>query len=87
MSELLLSASEVEKLLVELKGSITRPECRTCECFQGFLAQLEGDCEPEALSTIRSIEVPDGLLHACLGCDPCPPADVYTRYLIEQRST
>jgi len=78
----MLSSREVESLVETLKNSVTRPECRTCECFQGFLAQLEEDCEPGALPIIRSIEVPDGLLHACLGCDPCPPADVYTRYLM-----
>lgn len=83
MTERLLSTVKVEMLLTELKASLTRPECRTCECFQGFLAQLEGDCEPAALPLIQSMEVADAQLHACLGCDPCPPADVYTRYLID----
>ncbi len=86
MTEHLLSHSDVEKLLSELEASITRTECRTCECFQGFLAQLEGDCEPAALPLIRLKEVPDDQLHSCLGCDPCPPADVYTRYLIDRQS-
>lgn len=83
----MLTVREVEKLLNELEASIARPECRTCECFQGFLAQLEGDCEPAALPKIQSMEVPDDQLHSCLGCDPCPPADVYTRYLIERKKT
>lgn len=84
--ERLLSIDDVEHLLSQLEESITRPECRTCECFQGFLAQLEGDSEPEALSIIHTKEVPEDQLHSCLGCAPCPPADVYTRYLISCRN-
>ncbi len=86
MPERLLSTGDIKSLLTELEVSITRSECRTCECFQGFLAQLEGDCKPEALPLIQSMEVSDDRLHACLGCDPCPPADIYTRYLMDQQT-
>jgi len=77
-----MGAKGIKELVEELKGSVIREECRTCECFQGFIAQLEMDFEnilPDA--DLHDMKVEPEKMHCCLGCSPCPPADVYSRYL------
>ncbi len=79
MTERRLSLDEVRKLVNEIKGSVIRKECWSCDCFQAFLAQLEIDGTPGAVQQIHSLEVSAKEIHPCLGCDPCPPAEVFTR--------
>ncbi len=79
-----LSKSETARILRKLKESAPLEECLTCECFQGLIAQLEVDAPFDISELAASLQVADSDLHKCLGCDPCPPADVYTEYLIEK---
>lgn len=76
-----LSTRDVEAMLLALKKSVRREECFTCDCLQGFLTQLEMDAEPAAAELIESLKVPSAQMHGCLGCDPCPPGQVYADYL------
>jgi len=81
MTERRLSLEEVRKLVNEAKASSIRKECFSCDCFQAFLTQLEIDGTPGALQQIHSLQVSPQEIHPCLGCNPCPPAEVFTRYL------
>jgi hypothetical protein len=73
-----ITHKEVVKILEDLKDSLPRAECQTCECYQGFLIQLE----IEALEIIKDLTDPLKVnsfeMHGCLGCDPCPPAEAFT---------
>jgi len=79
-----LSLDDVRKLVNELKASAVRKECWSCDCFQAFLAQLQIDGTPGAVQQVRSLEVSAEKIHPCMGCNPCPPAEVFTRYLDEK---
>lgn len=75
----------LERLLEDLKGSVTRQECWSCECLQGLLVQLEIDFK-DVLPCAGLEELKVGLeeTHKCLGCEPCGPGEVYTEYLLEE---
>lgn len=73
--------NEIQKLLEQLKDIVTKEDCWSCECLQGFLTQLEVDTAEDISDIIDSLKINAGLVHECLGCNPCPPAEVYTKYL------
>jgi len=76
-----LNKDKVQALVQELENSIIRPECLTCDCFQGLLTQLELDC-PENISDLTSrLKTPTEKMHGCLGCDPCPGGALFAQYL------
>jgi len=77
-----LKESDVSHQLNALKKSVIIEECWNCECFQGFLAELEGDMEEGVyVEELGTLHVERSKVHACLGCQPCPPAAVYSKYL------
>lgn len=55
-------------------------KCRDCECLQGALMQLRIDVPQLKAGIDRLLS---GNLHKCPGCKPCPPADLWERYLKE----
>jgi len=76
-----LNRQYAEKIIAELENSIARPECLTCDCFQGLLTQLELDC-PEGVSDLTGrLKTPTEKMHGCLGCDPCPGGALFAQYL------
>jgi len=76
-----LSRNQVQEIVKELENSVARPECLTCDCFQGLLTQLELDC-PEDISDLTSrLKTPTEKMHGCLGCDPCPGGALFAQYL------
>jgi hypothetical protein len=72
---------KVRQILDRVRDSIRHDECWTCDCLQGFLAQLEMDAEPAAAELIEPLKVPATQMHGCLGCDPCPPGAAFADYL------
>jgi hypothetical protein len=80
-----LAAGEVEVLLDRLKDAAMRQECWSCECLRGFLAQMELDAAQDAQPLLAKHRVPAQNIHACLGCEPCPPAEIFAEYLIRKR--
>ena len=76
-----LSIKSIEAMLLALRRSVRREECFTCDCLQGFLTQLEIDAEPAAAELVEPLKAPATQMHCCLGCDPCPPGEVYADYL------
>jgi hypothetical protein len=79
-----LTAEDIGALLVRLKDALTRPECRSCECLQGFLSQMELDAAPDAKPLLTKQRVPPKKICACLGCEPCPPAAIFAEYLLRR---
>ena len=77
----LLSLAEVRELIKKAEVSFRHEECKTCECYLGYVTQLEIDSAPEAREYLASIQPDREEIHACLGCDPCPPGMLYSQYL------
>lgn len=80
-----LTKVEVEAFLTRLRQEMPRPECWSCECMQGFLAQLELDAADDARVLVAEHRMSPGEAHRCLGCEPCPPADIFAEYLMRKR--
>jgi len=76
----------VEALLDRLQSQTTRPECWSCECLQGFIAQMEVDAAPEAKPLLAKHKIPPGKICASRGCEPCPPAEIFAEYLMRRRN-
>ncbi|MFP3937144.1 MAG: hypothetical protein ACLFVW_02290 [Phycisphaerae bacterium] len=76
-----LSRENVSDLLQQLRGAMRHRACWTCDCFQGFLRQLEMDADEDVSDLMDPLKVSADEVHGCLGCDPCPPGEVYTEYL------
>jgi hypothetical protein len=81
-----LTKTEVEAVLVRLRKETLRSECWSCECMQGFLAQLELDATEDAKPLLAEHRTPPKETHSCLGCEPCPPADIFAEYLMRTRN-
>jgi len=76
-----LTAGQARKLLTQLEQSAPREACWSCECLQGFLTQLEPDATNDARLLLGDYKVRPERLHGCLGCEPCPPAEVFADHL------
>lgn len=72
-----LSRKEASRILEDQVGLLPRAECRACECFQGFLVQLEIETAEDIRDLTGPLKVNPFEMHHCLGCDPCPPAEAF----------
>jgi len=75
-------ARDVDALVERVRSVVTRRECWSCACLQGFLAQMELDAARGAKRRARQHKIPPKEIHACLGCEPCPPATLFAAYLM-----
>jgi hypothetical protein len=75
------SRSQVRRLLDQARQSFPHEACLTCECFLGYLAQLAIDSGEEGGSLLAEMKIARARTHSCLGCDPCPPANLFAIYL------
>ena len=75
-----LTRQEVIDSVADFAKDIPRPECLTCDCFQGFLTQLELDTEDYVSDVIEKWKIDRSEMHECLGCDPCPPGAAFAKY-------
>jgi hypothetical protein len=73
----MITHKEALKIIGDLKGSLPRDECRTCECYQGFLVQIGIEASEDIRDLTDPLKVKTFEMHGCLGCDPCPPADAF----------
>lgn len=80
-----LTRDDVRDILDGLERSIARPECRTCDCLAGLVTRLELDGGAEVRELLEPWKVSREDMHGCLGCNPCPPAEVYVDYIRTQR--
>lgn len=76
-----LSRKEVEKLVERVKNEASKPQCLTCDCFQGFLVQLEMDCPENVGDIVTPLKVSKEKMHGCLGCVPCPAGELFCEYI------
>jgi hypothetical protein len=73
--------ADLKMRLARLWASLPLEECKSCDCLQGFLAQLQIDLGDTGLEVARPFMVPRQEMHGCLGCDPCPPGEAFSAYL------
>ena len=73
-----LEYNELQELLRQAEDSFTLGACNTCECFLGYLAQLRIDSDHPNKDLFVLFKVDRKEMHKCLGCDPCPPGELYT---------
>ena len=79
----ILSPADVESRLAAAEKSFPHAACFTCECFLGLVVRLRIDSGPDARPLLDRYKVDRANIHACLGCDPCPPGDCYAAYVKE----
>ena len=81
MSNDLLSVQQITTLINQTMNAFPHSECQTCECFLGYVAQLEIDADPIGKAFLEELKPNRSAIHSCLGCDPCPPGDQFATYL------
>jgi hypothetical protein len=74
-------AGSLKGILNEAVESFPHDSCLTCECFLGLVAQLRIDADIADRPLFDEYKIPRQEVHACLGCDPCPPGDWYVKYI------
>lgn len=82
-----LNKDNVRALVQELENGVVRPECLTCDCFQGLLTQLELDCLEDISDMIGRLKKPTEKMHSCLGCNPCPGGALFAQYLKSKKDS
>ena len=82
-----LVGEQVKAILDETVASFPHGPCSTCECFLGLVAQFRVDSDEAGKALLAAFQVDHQQMHACLGCDPCPPGDRYAAYMRVKRST
>ena len=78
-----LSFEDVRNILENLKKSIPRSECLYCDCFQGFIAQLELDADNNVIELTDPFMLPLSQIHGDPGCELCPPREAFSKYINE----
>lgn len=84
-----LTRDEIQRFLTQAEDSFphTRVICSTCECFLGYLAQLLIDSDSADKDLFLPFKVDRKDMHHCLGCDPCPPGDLYAEYVKKKQNS
>jgi hypothetical protein len=75
-----LTPAQVQSFLNEAAAAFPHDECQTCECFLGYVARLRADTDADGKTLAAAYQVEKARIHSCLGCDPCPPGDLYASY-------
>jgi hypothetical protein len=76
-----LTRADVERMVHDCIAAFPHEECRTCDCFLGFLTQLEIDAIQDVRDIVNPHKVARDEMHGCLGCEPCPPGATFSEYL------
>jgi hypothetical protein len=82
-----IQREEIKALLQGVEDSFPHDLCSTCECFLGYLAQLRIDSDPADKGLFLPFKVDRKDMHKCLGCDPCPPGDLYAEYMLKKQES
>jgi predicted HD superfamily hydrolase involved in NAD metabolism len=77
MPDGLLSIQKITTLINQTVDSFPHSECQTCECFLGYVTQLQFTADPIGKAYLETFKPNRTKIHSCLGCDPCPPGDQY----------
>jgi hypothetical protein len=84
--QLPLSLDAVKELISNAEAAFRHQECASCECYLGYVTQLEIDAGPQGREFLQTYQPPREEVHACLGCDPCSPGILYSDYLRKKNS-
>ena len=76
-----LTRQEVQEYLAAAEDSFPHDACLTCECFLGYVTRLRIDSNESSRESLNVYRVERKSMHSCLGCDPCPPGDLYAEYV------
>lgn len=76
-----LTPAEFRVLLDRARASFPHDACLTCECFLGYVVQLGIDAGVDLQALLEEMGNERERTHSCLGCDPCPPADLFADYV------
>jgi len=82
-----LGRNELQEILTQADGSFPHEACNTCECFLGYLAQLRIDSDSVDKDLFLPFKVDRKDMHHCLGCDPCPPGNLYAEYMKKKQNS
>ncbi len=82
-----LERDETQRLLQSAENSFPHGACSTCECFLGYLAQLRIDSDSANRDLFSPFKIDRKNMHKCLGCDPCPPGDLYAGYMLKKQNS
>ncbi len=84
-----LGQDEIQTLLQGAEDSFPHGHgvCNTCECFLGYIAQLRIDSDSASRDLFAPYKVGRKDMHKCLGCDPCPPGDLYAEYMKKKQNS
>jgi hypothetical protein len=80
-----LTREEIQAMLQGAVDSFPNNECNTCECFHGYIAQLRIDSDSVDKDLFTPYKVNRNEMHHCLGCDPCPPGDLYSNHMLKKQ--
>lgn len=81
-----LTHKEVQKFLSVASDSFPHDACLTCECFLGYVTRLRIASDKDSREIFAQYQVERNNIHSCLGCDPCPPGDLYAEYIRNKKS-
>ena len=76
-----LTRDEVKRAVEQAEAGVPYEECLRCDCFHGFVTQLEMDAVEDFSDLTARLIVPQEEIHGCLGCDPCPPGSLFAEYI------
>jgi hypothetical protein len=76
-----LTRQEVQTFLAAAADAFPHDACLTCECFLGYVTRLRVDADEASRDLTGKYQVERKSVHSCLGCDPCPPGDLYAEYV------
>ena len=82
-----LTRQEVQTFMEEAADSFPHDACLTCECFLGYVTRLRVDSDESSRDLIDEHQVERKNMHSCLGCDPCPPGDLYAEYVRKRQQS
>jgi len=83
-----LNRDEIQTMLHEAEDSFPHGiDCNACECFHGYIAQLRIDSDSAYKDLFTSYKMSRNEMHHCLGCDPCPPADLYAEHMLKKQKS
>lgn len=73
--------------LAEATDAFPYGACLTCECFLGYAMRLRVDTDKTGRDLIEEYWLERKSMHSCLGCDPCPPGDLYAEYIRKKQQS
>lgn len=80
-----LTRQDVQTFLAEAADSFPHGACLTCECFLGYVTRLQLDSDETSRDLTGGFKVERNSMHNCLGCDPCPPGNLYAEYVRKKK--